>query len=80
VSLTALMERVHSDAAIPPEWNVILLMWLKTTNCNDNSELFTTHDEWTIVNYVKKVLRLFQHVTQWILKQHTVILHHIITV
>ena len=26
VSLTALMERVHSEGAIPPQWNMFLLM------------------------------------------------------
>jgi hypothetical protein len=42
--------------------------------------LFTTQDEWTFVKYVTEVLRPFWYWTLWMLKRHTVTLHHVITV
>jgi len=42
--------------------------------------LFTTRDEWTIVKYVKEVLRPFRYWTFGMSKRHTVTLNHVITV
>jgi len=42
--------------------------------------LYTTGDEWTIIKYVMEVLRPFWYWTLWMLKRHTVTLHHVITV
>jgi len=42
--------------------------------------LFTIQDGWTIGKYVMEVLRPFRYWTLWMLKRHTVTLHHMITV
>ena len=54
--------------------------WLKNPQSSDYRPLFTTPDEWTIVKYVIEVLRPFRYWTLPMLKQHTVTLHHVITV
>ena len=53
---------------------------LKNPNYSDYRPLFTTQDEWTIVKYVMEVLRPFRYWTLSMLKQHTMTLHHVITV
>jgi hypothetical protein len=40
--------------------------------------LFTTQDEWTIVNYIMEVLRPFRYWTLCMSKRPTVTLHHVI--
>jgi len=42
--------------------------------------LFTTQNEWTMVNYVMEVLRAFRYWTLWMSKRHTITLHDVITV
>jgi len=54
--------------------------WLQNPQYSEYRPLFTTQDEWTIVKYVMEVLRPFRYWTLWMLKRHTVTLHHIITV
>jgi len=54
--------------------------WLKNPKYSDYRPLFTTQDEWTIVEYVMEVLRPFRYRTLWMSKRHTVTLHCIITV
>jgi hypothetical protein len=53
---------------------------LKNPKFSDYRLLFTTQDEWTIVKYVMEVLRPIWYRTLWMLKRHTVTLHHVITV
>jgi len=54
--------------------------WLKNAKYSDYRPLFRTQDKWTIVKYVMEVLRPLQYWTLWMSKQHTVTLHHVITV
>jgi len=54
--------------------------WLQNPKYSEYWPLFTTQDEWTIVKYVMEVLRPFRYWTLWMLKRHTVTLHHGITV
>jgi len=54
--------------------------WLQNPKYSDHRPLFTTHNEWTIIKYVMKVLRPFRYWTLWMSKKHTVTLHHVITV
>jgi len=54
--------------------------WPNNPKDSDYWPLFTTQDEWTIVKYVMEVLRPFRYWTMWMLKWHTVTLHHVITV
>jgi len=42
--------------------------------------LLTTQDEWTIVTYVVEDFSGFYYWILWILKRHTVRLHHFITI
>jgi hypothetical protein len=53
--------------------------WRKNPKYNDFLPLFTAQDEWTVVKYVMEVLRAFQYWTQWMSKQHSVTLPHVIT-
>jgi len=53
---------------------------LNNPKCSDYRPLITTQDEWTIVKYVMEVLRLFWYWILWMLKRHTVTLHHVMTV
>jgi hypothetical protein len=53
--------------------------WLKTRKYSDYRLLFITQEEWTIVKYVMEILWPFQYWTLWMLKRHTVTLHHVIT-
>jgi len=53
---------------------------LQNPKYSEYRPLFTTQDEWTIVKYVMEVLRPFWYWTLWMLKRHTVTLHHVITV
>jgi len=54
--------------------------WLQNLKYAEYRPVFTTAEEWTIVMYVMEVLRPFRYWTLWMLKRHTVTLHHIITV
>jgi len=54
--------------------------WLQNPQYAEYRPLFTTQDEWMIVQYVMEVLRPFRYWTLWMLKRHTVTLHHVITV
>ena len=54
--------------------------WLENPKYTEYWPLFTTQDEWTIVKYVKEVLRPFGYWTLWMSKRHTVTLQHVITV
>jgi hypothetical protein len=54
--------------------------WLPNPKYAEYPPLFTTQDEWTIVKYVREVLRPFRYWTLWMLKRHTVTLHHVVTV
>ena len=54
--------------------------WLQIPKYSEYRPLFTTQDEWTIVMYVMEVLRPFRYWILWMLKWHTVTLHHVITV
>jgi len=54
--------------------------WLKNPKYSDYRPLFTTQDEWTIVNYVMEVLRPFRYWTLWMSTRQTVTLQHVITV
>jgi len=53
--------------------------WLRNPKYTDYRPLFTTQDEWTIVKYVKEVLRPFRCWTLRMSTRHTVQLHHVIT-
>ena len=53
--------------------------WLKNPKYCDYRWLFTRHHEWTIINYIMKVLRPFQYWTLWMSKWHMVTLRHVIT-
>jgi len=44
------------------------------------ADVYTTHNEWTIIKYVMEVFRPFQYWMLWMSKRHTVTLNHIITV
>jgi hypothetical protein len=55
-------------------------VWIKNPKYTNYQPLFTTQDEWTIVKYVMEGLRPFRYWTLWMLKRHTVTLHHVITV
>jgi len=54
--------------------------WHQNLKYSEYWPLFTTQDEWTIVKDVMEVLRPFRYWTLWMLKRHTVTLHHVITV
>jgi len=54
--------------------------WLKDPKYSDFRSLYTTEDEWTIVEYVMEVLMPFRYWTLWMSNRHKVTLHHIITV
>jgi len=54
--------------------------WLKNPKYSDYRPLFTSQDQWTIVEYVMEVLRPFRYWTLWMSKRHTITLHHDITV
>ena len=54
--------------------------WLKNPKFSDYRPLFTTQEEWTMVKYVMEVVRRSRYWTLWMLKRHTVTLHHVITV
>jgi len=47
---------------------------------SDYWPLFTTQDEWTIIEYMMEVSTPFQYRTLWMSKEHTVTLHNVITV
>jgi len=51
--------------------------WLNNPNYSENQPLFPTRHEWTIVKYVMEVLMTFRYWTLWMLKSHTVTLHHV---
>lgn len=53
---------------------------LKNSTCGDYRPVFTTQDQWTIVTYIMEVFRPLQYWTLWMLKRHTVTLHHILIV
>jgi hypothetical protein len=78
---------------VKPRWNSTLeflkrtyrlreftLKWLQHPKYAEYRPLFTTQNEWTILKYVMEVLRPFRYLTLWVLKRHTVTLHHVITV
>jgi len=54
--------------------------WLQNPTYAEYRPRFTTPDEWTIAMSDMEVLRPFRYWTLWILKRHTLTLHHIITV
>jgi len=54
--------------------------WLHNPEYSEFQPLFTTKDEWAIVNYVMEVFKPFRYCTLWMSKRHMVILHHLITV
>jgi len=54
--------------------------WLQNPKYSDHRTLFTTQDEWTIVEYFMEVMRPFRCWTLWMSKRHTVTLHHVIPV
>ena len=54
--------------------------WLKNPKSSDYRSLYTTENEWTMVKYAMEVLRPFRYWTLWMLKRHTVTLHHVITI
>ena len=54
--------------------------WLQNPKHSHFRPLFTTQDEWTIVKYVIEVSWPFSYWTLWMSKQHTVNLHHVMTV
>jgi hypothetical protein len=54
--------------------------WLKNQKYSNYRPLFTTKDEWTIVNDAMEVLRPFRYWTLWMSKRHTITPHHVITV
>jgi len=54
--------------------------WLNNPKYSEYRPLFKTQDYWTIAKYVMEVLRPFRYGTLWMSKQHTVTLHHVITV
>jgi hypothetical protein len=54
--------------------------WLQNPKYAEYRPLFQTQDEWTIVKYVIEVLTPFRYWTLWMLKRHTLTLHHVITV
>jgi len=54
--------------------------WLQNLIYSEYRLVFTTQDEWTIVKYGTELLRPFRYWTLWMLKRHTVPLHHVITV
>jgi len=56
------------------------LEWLPYPQFHDDQPLFTSQDEWTIVNCVMEVLRPFRYWTLWRSKRHTVTLHQVVTV
>jgi hypothetical protein len=68
-----LLERAYRSREFTPEW-------LKNPKFTDYWPLFTTQNEWTIVNYVMEVLWPLRYGTLWMSKRHTVTLHHVITV
>jgi len=53
---------------------------LRNPTYSDHRPLFTSQDEWTIVRYIMEVVWQFRYWTLWMLKWHTVTLHHVITV
>jgi len=53
---------------------------LQNLNYSPYRPLFATQDEWTVVKYVREVVRRFWYWTLWMSKRYTVILHQIITV
>jgi len=55
-------------------------VWLKNPKYSYYWPPCTTQDEWTIVKYVREVLRPFRYWTLWMSKRHTVTSHHVITV
>jgi hypothetical protein len=54
--------------------------WLPNPKYSEYQPLFSTQDEWTIVKYVKEVLRPFRYWTLWMSNRHTATSHHVITV
>jgi hypothetical protein len=54
--------------------------WLQNLKYREYQPLFTTQDEWTSVNHVMEVLWPFRYWTLWMLKRHTVTVHHVTTV
>jgi len=54
--------------------------WLQNPKYCRYWPLFTTQAEWTIVQYVMEVLQQFRYWTLWVLKTHTITLHHVITI
>jgi len=54
--------------------------WHQNPKYAEYRPLFTTQDEWTIIKYVREVLRPFRYWTLWMLKRHPVTLHHVMTV
>ena len=54
--------------------------WLRNPKYSAYRPLFTTQDEWTIVKYVKEVLRPFRYSTMWMSKRQPVTLHYIFRV
>jgi hypothetical protein len=72
-SMLELLERAYRLREFTGEW-------LQNPKYAEYWPLFTTQDEWTIVNYVMAVLRPFGYWTLWMSKRHTVTLYHVITV
>jgi hypothetical protein len=54
--------------------------WLQNPKYSDYRPLFTTQEQWTIVQYVMDVLRLIRNWTLWMSKRHTVRSDHVIAV
>jgi len=72
-STLELLERAYQLQEFTPEW-------LQNPKYREYGPLFTTQDVWMIVKYVMEVFRLFRYCTLWMLKRHTVTLHHVIKV
>jgi len=53
---------------------------LQNPKCSDYRPPSTIQNEWTIVRYVREVLKPFRYWTLWMPKRHTVTLHYVITV
>jgi len=71
-STLELLERAYSLREFTREW-------LQNPKYSEYRPLFTTQDEWTIVEYAMEVLRPFRYWILWMSKRHTVTLHQVIT-
>jgi hypothetical protein len=52
--------------------------WLKNPKYEEFRPLFTTDEEWRVVEYVLEVLRPFRYWTLWMSKRHSITLHRVI--